>query len=288
MPYRLNEPTASLRKIPFEMYDSSGNPLTGSTLTFTNPPAAGEVQVSKAGGAYTDVTGSISEVGAGSWDYNGVLGDFDTLGRIRLKVNKTGAQLFKYEDTVSAVQRTFSAGSIGYAALNETRRVLFSTLNVNGEAQNADSLPTIVVYEQGTSIAGGSPVVANKATGLYEVTLVLTTANGFSAFKEYTVAAVVVIDGSTSRTPVASLLLEPPIVRGQTSGVPTTTVIPTTITVASADYYKDAWLHIEDGALAGQVKRIGAMTVGGQITLAATYAFSAAPAAGVNVRIINR
>lgn len=288
MPFRLNESSAALRKIPFEMYDSSGNPLTGTTLTFTNPPAAGEVQISKAGGAYVDVTGSISEVGSGSWDYNGVAGDFDTLGRIRLKVNKTGAQLFKYEDTVVAVQRSFSAGSIGYAALNETRRVLFSTLNMNGAAQNADSLPTILVYEQGTAIGAGAPVVTNKATGLYEVALVLTTANGFSAFKEYTVAAVVTIDGSTARTPVASMLLEPAVVRGQTNGVPTTTVIPTTLVVASADFYKDSWIYIEDGALAGQIKRIGAMTVGGQITLATGYAFSAAPAAGVNFRIINR
>lgn len=177
---------------------------------------------------------------------------------------------------------------IGYAALGETRRLLFSTQNAGGGSQDADSLPTVVVYEQGTSIAAGTPVVTNKATGLYEVALVLSAANGFEVGKEYAIAAIAIVGGVTGKVPVASFVIEPAIVRGQTSGVPTTTVIPTTLSVASADYYKDAWLHVEDGALAGQIKRIGAMTVGGQITLAAGYAFSVAPAAGVNIRIVNR
>jgi len=177
---------------------------------------------------------------------------------------------------------------MGYAALGETRRLLFSTQNATGAATNADSLPTVSVYQQGTLIGAGSPVVTNKATGLYEVAIVLTTANGFAVGKEYSVAANATVNTVAGVIPVANFVIDPQIVRGLTSGSPTTTIIPTNITVASADYYKDAWLLLEDGALAGQVKRIGAMTVGGQITLAASYAFSLAPAAGVNCRIINR
>lgn len=177
---------------------------------------------------------------------------------------------------------------MGYAALGETRRLLFSTQNASGAAVNADSLPTILVYEQGSLIGAGSPVVTNQATGLYEVALVLSSANGFEVGKEYSVAAVAIVAGVTGRIPVANFVLDPQIFRGLTSGVPTTTIIPTNITVGSVDFFKDAWLLLEDGALAGQVKRIGAMTTPGTITLASGYAFSAAPAAGVNCRIVNR
>lgn len=176
---------------------------------------------------------------------------------------------------------------MSYVSLGETRRFLFSTQSATGAAANADSTPTVLVYEQGTLFAAGSPVVTNRDTGLYEVAFVITTVNGWEVGKEYTAAAVAVVGGVTGRIPIASFVVNPQIVRGATSGVPTTTVIPTTITVANADHHKDAWLHLEDGALAGEVKRIGSMTTGGQITLAAGYAYSAAPASGVNVRIVN-
>lgn len=177
---------------------------------------------------------------------------------------------------------------IGYAALGETRRLLFSTQDNTGAAINADALPTILVYEQGTSIVAGSPVVTNKTTGLYEVALVLTAANGFEVGKEYSIAAIAVVAAKTGRIPIGSFVLDPQVPRGVTSGVPTTSVIPTNIAVATTDFYKDAWLLVEDGACAGQVKRIGSMSIGGQITLATGYVFSTALAAGVNVRIVNR
>lgn len=177
---------------------------------------------------------------------------------------------------------------IGYASLDETRRLLFSTQNSSGDAADAGVLPTVSVYEQGTLMGAYVPVVTNKAIGLYEVALVLTTANGFEVGKEYSAAAIASLSGRIGRIPIASFIIDPKINRGVTSGVPTTTVIPSNLTHANADHWKDAWLLLEDGALAGEVKRIGASTIGGQITLAAGYAFSAAPAASVNCRIINR
>jgi hypothetical protein len=180
---------------------------------------------------------------------------------------------------------------MSYVSLGETRRYLFSTQSASGAATDADSMPTVLVYEQGSLFTAGSPVVSNKATGLYEVAFVLSAVNGFEVGKEYTAAAVAIVGGVTGRIPICSFVVAPAIVRGVTSGSPTTTVIPTNITVANADHHKDAWLLIEDsaaaGALAGESKRIGSMTAGGTITLAAGYAFSAAPPAGVNVRIMN-
>lgn len=97
---QLNQATASLRRVPFELFDNSGAPVTGAS--FTNPPATGEVQLSKAGGSYTDVTGSVVEIGSGSYYYQGVLADTNTLGLLILKVNKSGSRLFKYQDEVTA------------------------------------------------------------------------------------------------------------------------------------------------------------------------------------------
>ena len=61
-----------------------------------------------------------------------------------------------------------------------------------------------------------------------------------------------------------------------------------TLTVATADHYKDAWVHMLTGACAGQVKRIGGMSTAGQITLAPTYLFSTNPGNGDIFEIINQ
>lgn len=177
---------------------------------------------------------------------------------------------------------------IGYAALGETRRFLFATQNISGVAANADSTPTISVFKQGSSIAGGSPVVTNQATGLYEVAIVISAANGFEVGKEFSVSAAATVGGTAGKVPVCSFVVDPTVPRGAASGSPTTTVIPTNITVGTADFYKNALLHIETGTGAGQVAKIGAMTTGGQITLATGFAFAVAPVAGDLVRIINR
>lgn len=72
--------------------------MTGAS--FSGPPATGEVQVSKAGGAYVDVTGTVVEIGSGSYYYQATTGDVDTLGLLILKVNKSGSTIYKFGDEV--------------------------------------------------------------------------------------------------------------------------------------------------------------------------------------------
>ena len=56
-----------------------------------------------------------------------------------------------------------------------------------GSLVDTDSTPTVVVYEDGTSIAGGSPAVANVTTGEYKVTVVATGGNGYAVDKMYSI-----------------------------------------------------------------------------------------------------
>lgn len=91
--------------------------------------------------------------------------------------------------------------------LDDTLRVTFPTLVfATGAAVDADGTPTCVVLEQGSALAY-APTVTNKATGLYEVAIVCTTANGFEVAKEYTAYVVTVIGAVTARVPVASFII---------------------------------------------------------------------------------
>ncbi len=89
--------------------------------------------------------------------------------------------------------------------LEATVRGVFGTTTFStGAATNADAPPTCVVLEQGTAL-GYAPTVTNKATGLYEVNIDCTAANGFDVGKEYTAYVVVVMGGVTSRGPVPGI-----------------------------------------------------------------------------------
>lgn len=106
----LNQATASLRRIPFELVDSStGAAVTGATFS------AAEVQVSKAGAAYVNATGSVVEIGAGSYYYQGASGDVDTLGLLIVKVNKAGSLVYKYGDEVIAAPSVLVASDVATA-----------------------------------------------------------------------------------------------------------------------------------------------------------------------------
>lgn len=79
--------------------------------------------------------------------------------------------------------------------LGETRRWMFGTTDPDTfEAADADSTPTAVVRKAGTSM-GYSPTVTNKATGLYEVAVVMTSGNGFEEDEAYTLEVSATVNG---------------------------------------------------------------------------------------------
>lgn len=67
-----------------------------------------------------------------------------------------------------------------------------------GAATNADSTPVVTIEEDGVAL-GYSPAVANVATGLYRITIVATTGNGFEAGKRYSIYVVATVSTVTGR-----------------------------------------------------------------------------------------
>lgn len=61
----------------------------------------------------------------------------------------------------------------------------------------------VTIYEQGVAM-GYAPVVTNKATGLYEVAIVASAANGFEELKEYTAAVTAIVGGVAGRDGIGS------------------------------------------------------------------------------------
>ncbi len=79
------ETTASKRRIAVYLVDSSGDPVTGLTLT------GSEVQVSASGAAFADAAGTITEIGDGAYYYQATQADTETFGYLLLKVVDAGA-----------------------------------------------------------------------------------------------------------------------------------------------------------------------------------------------------
>jgi len=81
----INETTASLRRVPFRLYDLSGQPLAGSA------PSNSEILISKDGASYATSTGTITELAGGDYYYECASGEVDTEGFLLLKILRAGA-----------------------------------------------------------------------------------------------------------------------------------------------------------------------------------------------------
>jgi hypothetical protein len=95
---------------------------------------------------------------------------------------------------------------MSYVKLGETVRIVISTSNSSGAAANADSTPTVTVYQQGTAM-GYAPTVTNKSTGEYEVAIVCSGGNGFASGKEYSASVSATVGGVTGKDGIASFFV---------------------------------------------------------------------------------
>lgn len=92
---------------------------------------------------------------------------------------------------------------MSYVKLAQTLRLPITCHDATGELVNADALPTVVVYEDGT-LMGVSPTVTNLGTGRYEAVLVCSGANGFEVGKNYSVYANAIVNAITGEQGLAS------------------------------------------------------------------------------------
>ncbi len=89
---RLNESTAARRRVPVVLVDSTDRvtPETGVTLS------AGDLKISKAGGAEANHAGTFTELSGGDYYYELDAGEVDTLGYVTGRISKTGIAAFRF------------------------------------------------------------------------------------------------------------------------------------------------------------------------------------------------
>jgi hypothetical protein len=89
----------------------------------------------------------------------------------------------------------------------------FTTVNpATGNMQNADSLPTVAVYEDEDDVAILEPIPVNRATGEYRVAIPVTVGNGFEVGKTYNAVVAATVAGTSGKMVLAMFLVNAPVV----------------------------------------------------------------------------
>ena len=157
----------------------------------------------------------------------------------------------------------------------------FATFNPDtGANKDADSLPTAVVYEEGSSTALTSTVtVTNMTTGRYRLSVTIAAADGYEAGKYYELWASATVTGTgspvTQSAPLISFKASASVVDDlatqlTTIETSTTTTIPALIPTAGAiadQVWDEATAgHTTSGTYGGRVVRSTNSNVEVQIT----------------------
>jgi hypothetical protein len=80
----------------------------------------------------------------------------------------------------------------------DTVRFLFPTRDPStGASVDAAALPVCTVYKDGTSIGTAGSAVSNKSTGLYEVSILCTSGNGYTIGSDFSVAISCTVNPAT-------------------------------------------------------------------------------------------
>ncbi len=162
---RKDQATAALRTISIYLVDSTtGAPV--DSLTF----AGAEMQVNKNGAGWVNAAGTISEDGgagngAGNYTYQLTVGDTDTEGSIKLKVDKTGTNVYIYETDIYDVEPEIEI-ILGMLHLNS--KLDLTVFNVNGLMTSA----RLRVFEDATACDASTLDAADDADGeIYRFTI---------------------------------------------------------------------------------------------------------------------
>jgi hypothetical protein len=147
----LNEPTASNRRIPVYLYDSSGNAVTGVALS------GAELVLSKNGAALANFGGSWTEIGGGLYVYEALASEVDTQGFLALIFTKTG------------IKTQCLIVVIGSMTFSSTLRLPFYLTDTSGNALTGLTFTAseIQITENGTAWEDFAGTMPEVGSGLY-------------------------------------------------------------------------------------------------------------------------
>lgn len=152
-----------------------------------------------------------------------------------------------------------------------------------GAVSDADSIPTVEIFEDDTDTAILTPTAVKRTskTGDYRVPLVITAANGFEIGKSYNVVVTATVGGVTSKAVIMSFTVD--IIGLKlgsivADGSNTSSTFKTDLSETTADYHKDALILFTSGNLINQVKKVSAYN-GSTKFITVSSAFTGTPSA---------
>jgi hypothetical protein len=130
-----------------------------------------------------------------------------------------------------------------------------------GSISDADTIPTVAVYEDTTDTAILTPTAVKRTslTGNYRVPIEVTAANGFEIGKSYNVIASATVGGISSKAVIASFTVENIALKTGTivaDGTNSSTTFKTDLVETTTDHHKDALILFTSGNLINQVKKV--------------------------------
>lgn len=148
-----------------------------------------------------------------------------------------------------------------YRRLGETIIIDFVTRLPTGTVSDADSTPTVEVFEETTDTAILTPTATKRTskTGNYRISIDLTTANGFEVGKNYSVIVSATCGGISDKTCVRMFYLfdlKRAAAAVVADGGNSATTFKTDLTESTNDYWKDCLCRFVTGNLANQVKKV--------------------------------
>jgi hypothetical protein len=140
--FKQSDATAARRKMQIRCVDATDGKTAETGLTFS----AGDIKISKAGGAEANHAGSFTERAGGMYEYEFTTSEIDTLGNGYLRVLKTGVLEAVFSFQVVAVDLydtvRFGLTALPNAAVNATGG--FGGLTIRGQTAQSVTASTIV------------------------------------------------------------------------------------------------------------------------------------------------
>lgn len=126
-----SEATAARRRIPVRMVDSTDGKTAETGLTFI----AGDIKISKNGGAEANHAGTVTELAGGLYYYEATAAELNTLGFLTMRVVKTGALDFVAVCQVTAID-PYDTVRLGLTAIASSAIVTGAVVTDAGNLAN--------------------------------------------------------------------------------------------------------------------------------------------------------
>lgn len=156
-----NESIATRRNIPFILVDSTDGYTQRSGIVVI----AGNIKVSKNGGAEANHSGTVTEVGGGTYYYQATSGELDTLGYWQARITPSGCRTFNalaqvikvnlYESTLTVSVATSGITNQGFAS-GAFPSIYYADINFTVDNTNSQDEYTVSWFKDGAPLNSGS------------------------------------------------------------------------------------------------------------------------------------